>query len=100
MQSVSSRIWTRDAVSISYDDYNYTTGTSKQVTVPYQYLKPSNYMQKKNELRIVSKYYPQNKFTNHIYSVYMYKEDLALNNLQVLICHKTKSFFSKFSTFL
>ena len=28
MQSVSSRIWTRIAVSISYDDNHYTTGTS------------------------------------------------------------------------
>ena len=28
MQSVSSRIWTRIAVFISYDDNNYTTGTS------------------------------------------------------------------------
>ena len=28
MQSVSSRIWTRIAVSISYDDYDYTTGAS------------------------------------------------------------------------
>ena len=28
MQSVSSRIWTRVAVSISYDDNGYTTGTS------------------------------------------------------------------------
>ena len=27
------------------------------------------------------------RFTNHIY---MYKEDLALNNLQWLICHKTQ----------
>ena len=27
MQSVSSRIWTRFAVSISYDDNHYTTGT-------------------------------------------------------------------------
>ena len=25
-----------------------------------------------------------------IYLIYMYKEDLALNNLQWLICHKTK----------
>ena len=25
---------------------------------------------------------------NHIYSIFMYKEDLALNNLQWLICHK------------
>ena len=30
MQSVSSRIWTRVAVSISYDDNHYTTGTSLQ----------------------------------------------------------------------
>ena len=29
MQSVSSRIWTRIAVSISYDDNHYTTGTTK-----------------------------------------------------------------------
>ena len=35
MQSVSSRIWTRAAVSISYDDKYYTTGTSYPlVTVP------------------------------------------------------------------
>ena len=27
MQSVLSRIWTRVAVSISYDDNHYTTGT-------------------------------------------------------------------------
>ena len=29
-------------------------------------------------------------FTNHIYSIYMYKIDLALNNLQWLIFYKTK----------
>ena len=29
MQSVSSRIWTRVAMSISYDDNYYTMGTSK-----------------------------------------------------------------------
>ena len=28
MQSVSSRIWTRVVVSISYDDNHYTTSTS------------------------------------------------------------------------
>ena len=27
---------------------------------------------------------------NHICLIYMYKEDLALNNLQWLICHKAK----------
>ena len=30
MQSVSSRIWTGDAVSISYDDNYNATGTSKE----------------------------------------------------------------------
>ena len=30
MQSVSSRIWTRVAVSISYDDNDYTTGISSK----------------------------------------------------------------------
>ena len=29
MQSVSSKIWTRVAVSISFDDSHYTTGSSK-----------------------------------------------------------------------
>ena len=29
MQSVSSRIWTRVAVSTSYDDNHYTTGINK-----------------------------------------------------------------------
>ena len=28
--------------------------------------------------------------TNHIYLIYMYKQDMALNNLQGLICHKTQ----------
>ena len=31
MQSVSSRIWTRVNVSISYDDNHYTTGTSPKI---------------------------------------------------------------------
>ena len=31
MQLAWSRIWTRDAVSISYDDNYYTTGTSNQI---------------------------------------------------------------------
>ena len=33
MQSVSSRIWTRVAVFISYDDNDYTTGTFMGDTV-------------------------------------------------------------------
>ena len=33
MQSVSSRIWTHVAVSMSYDDNHYTTGTSIKLSV-------------------------------------------------------------------
>ena len=33
MQSVLSRIWTRVAVSISYDDNHYTMGTSQIVII-------------------------------------------------------------------
>ena len=29
-------------------------------------------------------------FMNHIYLIYMYKEDLALNKQQCFICHETK----------
>ena len=28
--------------------------------------------------------------TNHIHSIYIYEQDLALNNLQWLKCHKTR----------
>ena len=35
MQSVSSRIWTHVAVSISYDDNHYTTGTSYFILTCY-----------------------------------------------------------------
>ena len=36
MQSVSSRIWTRVAVSISYNDNHYTTG--KRLLVSWNHL--------------------------------------------------------------
>ena len=29
-------------------------------------------------------------FTNHMLNIYMHKQDLALNTLQGLICHKPK----------
>ena len=35
MQSVSSKIWTRVAVSISYDDSHYTTGNSETENLLY-----------------------------------------------------------------
>ena len=46
MQSVSSKIWTRVAVSISYDDNHYTTGTKFILTNPIVYVT--------NELAVVS----------------------------------------------
>ena len=36
MQLVSARIWTRVAVSISYDDNHYITGTSNMKTIEFQ----------------------------------------------------------------
>ena len=47
-----------------------------------------NYVQKisSGTLKMLS----TNDFTNRIYLIYMYKQDLALNNLQWLICHKTQ----------
>ena len=33
MKSFSSKIWTRVAVSISYDDKHYTTGTSTTINM-------------------------------------------------------------------
>ena len=38
MQSVSSRIWTRVAVSISYDDNDYTTDTSTNEQIYKRYV--------------------------------------------------------------
>ena len=48
MQSVSSKIWTRVAVSISYDDNHYTTGTiyvlqSVQIYLSILYYMDVNY---------------------------------------------------------
>ena len=38
---------------------------------------------------LILKYYQQNALTNPIYLIYVYKEYLALNNLEWLIYHKT-----------
>ena len=43
MQSVSSRIWTRVAVFHSYDDNNYTTGTSSLQFVDDAFTQPLRY---------------------------------------------------------
>ena len=49
MQSVSARIWTRVAVSISYDDNHYTTGTSSRVIVGEMFVSFSCHMYKDKE---------------------------------------------------
>ena len=41
MQSASFRIWTHIAVSISYDDNHYTTGTSEKSW--YKTIKPNQF---------------------------------------------------------
>ena len=46
---------------------------------------------RKNEFRLILKFYLLNTFRNHISNTYsMYKTDLAFNDLQFLICYKTK----------
>ena len=45
---------------------------------------------KKYLLRLISKWYLENIFTNQKYLIYMYKQDLELNNPAGLICHKTQ----------
>ena len=45
-------------------------------------------MCKRISLSSLKKRYHQNVFTNPIHFIYMYKEELALNNLQWLICHE------------
>ena len=35
--------------------------------------------------------YANGLVTDHIYLIYMYQQDLTLNNLQELICHKTQA---------
>ena len=47
-------------------------------------------VRKKKEVRLVYECYLQNMFVNIIYLIDIYKKDLALNNLQWLICYKTK----------
>ena len=54
MQLVSSRIWTRVTVSLSYDDNNYTTGTSsswwtKNIKAKKQKNKKQNKTKKRKE---------------------------------------------------
>ena len=39
---------------------------------------------------LFKKVYKKCVYKSYIFNIYMYKEDLALNNLQKLICHKTK----------
>ena len=69
MQSVSSRIWTRVAVFISYDDNNYTTGNEniKDHTMPLLFPK----------LIIILFYY--HLFNNDKYSKYLKIQNSILN---------------------
>ena len=50
MQSVSFRIWTRVAVSISYDDNHYTTGKQRKVCI---YGKQISFFEKKKIILLI-----------------------------------------------
>ena len=46
MQQVSARIWTRVAVSISYNDNHYTTGILRVKTVPLLFYNENKFSRK------------------------------------------------------
>ena len=52
MQFVSSRIWTRVAVSISYDDNHYTMSTSINLCIVMILAKEQSYHYEENEFLI------------------------------------------------
>ena len=64
MQSVSSRIWTRVAVSISYDDNDYTTGAyNAWYAIKPKQTKPNIFIQIKSLLK------------NRSYKVFLVRKD-------------------------
>ena len=86
MQSVSSRIWTRIAVSISYDDNHYTTGTLFCHTC--EFFLPSNH---------VSTRIGKNEFHDQLHalisSIQLKDRLVWIENLdsQVIVDHETCS---------
>ena len=50
MQLAWSKIWTRVAVSISYDDNHYTTGTSIIIIMVEQYMPAVNHFYEKKRV--------------------------------------------------
>ena len=87
MQSVSSRIWTRVAVSISYDDNRNTTG--KQMANAKLLELNSNRWNhltvKKMSSGSFKKCYQQNVFTN-MFNIYVYNGKIEW----VLLCFKSR----------
>ena len=67
------------------------TNDCRQI-VTYMAILETVWLRAKNDLRLILKCYQHNKSTNPIYWIYMYKEKLALNQLQWLICHKTQPY--------
>ena len=75
MQSVSSRIWTRVAVFISYDDNHFTTATSNyyylQLTTFITFFVSDLFLQKKknyfNDVRFSKRHYLETPDTNNSY---------------------------------
>ena len=76
MQSVSSRIWTRVTVSISYDDNHYTTGTSFFFFLPHSQVVFFLSVEAVKELRMEGKRQWYLLDSNFIFGVYNYSDVL------------------------
>ena len=100
MQSVSSRIWTHVDVSISYDNNHYTTGTSLLFTIKLylhlicvlilNWIIWNRTIFIKMDLALYNLQTQTTNQPNNIYLICKYKEDLVLDELKWLICHKNK----------
>ena len=53
----------------------------------YFYIAVLETIQLWSQNEFVEKFYLQNVFTNHVYLIHVYKQDLGLYNQEGLICH-------------
>ena len=87
MQSVSSRIWTRVAVSISYDDNDYTTGTTvfSKVISPIETQMASSRIWTRLAVSIS---YDDNCY-NYLYGLFFFKMINCYDYPYCLVFHET-----------
>ena len=93
MLSVSSRIWTLVAVSISYDDNHYTTGTSQRDPPQFELLQTRNIRTTHLYIDTVDKFLTHASVITYVkhlillsWNTYYFLETLSKDWLQ----HKTK----------